>query len=110
MKGLNKFLALVMVTALVFGPLACTNMNKTLQGSVSGAAGGALVGAIIGAIAGGHNGAAVGAAIGGAAGELAGVIIGNTQEQNEKGYSPEPPVNSYYEQGYRYEQGCRQLQ
>ena len=104
MKGLNKFLALVMVTALIFGPLACTNMTKTHQGSVSGAAGGALVGAIIGAIAGGQSGAAVGAAIGGAAGELAGVIVGNTQDQYDQGYYPAPPVNYNYEQGYRLPQ------
>ena len=101
MNWLNKFLALAMVTALSFGSLACTNMNKTQQGAVSGAAGGALVGAVIGAVAGGRSGAAMGAAIGGATGGLAGIIVGNTQEQYDQGYSPEPPVNSNYAQGYR---------
>jgi phage tail tape-measure protein len=97
MKWLNKFLALAMVTALVFGASACTNMTKTQQNTITGAAGGALVGAIIGAIAGGKSGAAVGAAIGGAAGELAVVVIGNTQETNDQ--YPPPAVTPGHEQG-----------
>jgi len=101
MKKLNGILALALAGPLICASLACTNMTKTQQGTVSGATGGALIGTVIGAVAGGRSGAAVGAAMGGAAGGLAGAIVGNTQEQYDQGYCPETPVNYSYEQGYR---------
>ena len=96
MKGLNKFLALVMVTALFLGPLACTSIPYS---AVSGATGGGLVGGIVGVITGGQSvgAAAVGTAIESAAGGVVGVIVDNAREQYDQEYSPGPSDNSTYE-------------
>ncbi len=65
--------------AIVLGSsVACTNMTKQEQGTMSGAAVGAVAGAGIAAIAGGSGwtGAAVGAVAGG--------IVGNIKGKNEE--------------------------
>ena len=84
---MKKFLTVVLGFSLLLMPLACTNMTKKEQGTVSGAAGGAAVGAVIGAIAGGRTGAAAGAAIGGVVGGVGGAVVGDHQEgQDRSGY------------------------
>ena len=66
----------VAILALVFSTgAACTNMNRTTQGTVSGAALGALGGAGIAAISGGSAG--WGALTGAGVGALAGGIVGH---------------------------------
>lgn len=71
--------ALVLVTALLLSPVACTNMSRTQQGVLSGGAGGALVGAGISTITGGSG--TMGALIGGGLGALAGGIYGNNKSK-----------------------------
>jgi len=78
---MSKLLAVVLCFSLI--PLACTNMSKREQATVSGAAGAAAVGAVIGAIAGGRSGAAAGAAIGGVVGGVGGAIVGDHAEGRE---------------------------
>lgn len=39
---MKRLSAILLVGALVFGTVGCTNMNKTQQGLLSGAAGGAI--------------------------------------------------------------------
>ena len=46
---MKRLSAILLVGALVFGTVGCTNMNKTQQGLLSGAAGGAILGAGLGA-------------------------------------------------------------
>ena len=53
---MKRLSAILLVGALVFGTVGCTNMNKTQQGLLSGAAGGAILGAGLGALAGGIYG------------------------------------------------------
>lgn len=77
----HNIIPLIMLLALLAGPVACTNMSKTQQGGLSGAAVGAGVGAGIGALTGGNW--AVGAAVGGALGGLAGGLYGNSQQPNK---------------------------
>ncbi len=67
--------ALLLCSSLVLGPVGCTNMNKTQQGTLSGAGIGALAGAGISAIAGGSG--TMGALIGGGLGAVAGGIYGH---------------------------------
>ena len=50
---MKRLSAILLVGALVFGTVGCTNMNKTQQGLLSGAAGGAILGAGLGALTGG---------------------------------------------------------
>ena len=45
---MKRLSAILLVGALVFGTVGCTNMNKTQQGLLSGAAGGAILGAGLG--------------------------------------------------------------
>ena len=66
---MKRLSAVLLIGALVFGTVGCTNMNRTQQGALSGAAGGALLGAGISAIAGGSG--TTGALIGGGLGALA---------------------------------------
>ena len=47
---MKRLSAILLVGALVFGTVGCTNMNKTQQGLLSGAAGGAILGAGLGAL------------------------------------------------------------
>lgn len=70
---MKKFLVVIMGVCLL-GSVACTNMNKTQQGTVSGGAIGALAGAGIGAIAGGSG--TIGALVGAGVGSVAGGVIG----------------------------------
>ena len=69
-----RVLLVAVMSLCLFGSLACTNMNKTQQGTVSGGAVGALAGAGIGAIAGGSG--TIGALVGAGVGSVAGGIIG----------------------------------
>jgi osmotically inducible lipoprotein OsmB len=87
----HRILTITLIAALALGPAACTNMTKTEQGATSGAVGGALVGSVIGAVANGRSGAAAGALIGAAAGGIGGAMVGNTQEQTERGYYSQKP-------------------
>ena len=68
---MKRLSAILLVGALVFGTVGCTNMNKTQQGLLSGAAGGAILGAGLGAL--------TGALIGGGLGALAGGIYGHSK-------------------------------
>ena len=74
---MKRLSAVLLIGALVFGTVGCTNMNRTQQGALSGAAGGALLGAGISAIAGGSG--TTGALIGGGLGALAGGLYGHTK-------------------------------
>ena len=74
---MKRLSAVLLIGALVFGTVGCTNMNKTQQGTLSGAAGGALLGAGISAIAGGSG--TTGALIGGGLGALAGGLYGHNK-------------------------------
>ena len=74
---MKRLSAVLLIGALVFGTVGCTNMNRTQQGALSGAAGGALLGAGISAIAGGSG--TTGALIGGGLGALAGGLYGHSK-------------------------------
>ena len=74
---MKRLSAILLVGALVFGTVGCTNMNKTQQGLLSGAAGGANLGAGLGALTGGSG--TTGALIGGGLGALAGGIYGHSK-------------------------------
>ena len=69
---MKRLSAILLVGALVFGTVGCTNMNKTQQGLLSGAAGAGL-----GALTGGSG--TTGALIGGGLGALAGGIYGHSK-------------------------------
>ena len=73
----KRFMVLVLATSLFLPAVACTNMNKTQQGTLSGGAIGALGGAGISALAGGSG--VTGALIGGAVGAVGGAIYGHNQ-------------------------------
>ena len=70
---MKRLSAILLVGALVFGTVGCTNMNKTQQGLLSGAAGGAGLGALTG------GSGTTGALIGGGLGALAGGIYGHSK-------------------------------
>ena len=74
---MKRLSAVLLIGALVFGTVGCTNMNRTQQGALSGAAGGALLGAGISAIADGSG--TTGALIGGGLGALAGGLYGHNK-------------------------------
>jgi len=69
-----KKLAYPLLAVALAGSVACTNMTKEQQGTVTGAGIGAAAGAGIAAIAGGSGwtGAAVGAVAGGVVGNIKG--------------------------------------
>ncbi len=75
-----KVLLVAIMSVCLLGSVACTNMNKTQQATVSGGALGALAGAGIGAIAGGSG--TIGALVGAGVGSVAGGIMGY-QESGE---------------------------
>ncbi len=75
----KRFMVLLLSSSLFLPAVACTNMNKTQQGTLSGGVVGALGGAGISAIAGGSG--TTGALIGGAVGAVAGAIYGHNQEK-----------------------------
>lgn len=79
---MKKFLIVGLMTALLAGNVACTNMSRTQQGVASGAALGALGGAGVAAISGGSAG--WGALAGAGVGALAGGIVGNNQERRHR--------------------------
>lgn len=70
-----------LAVTLSCGGLACTNLSKTQQGTLSGAAGGALLGAGISAVAGGSG--TIGALVGGGLGALAGGIYGHSKDKGD---------------------------
>lgn len=76
---MKQLFAVLLIVALAFGTVGCTNMTRTQQGAVSGGAGGALLGAGINVLTGGS--ATIGALVGGGLGALAGGIYGYQQEQ-----------------------------
>ena len=80
---MKRLSAILLVGALVFGTVGCTNMNKTQQGLLSGAAGGAILGAGLGALTGGSG--TTGALIGGGLGALAGGIYGHSTKDRTPG-------------------------
>jgi len=81
---MKKPLALGLLLLLVL-PIACTNMTKTQQGSVSGVAGGAAIGAVIGqAIGRNTHGTLVGAGIGAVVGGIAGTMVGSYMDKQEQ--------------------------
>ena len=71
----------LLVGALAFGSVGCTQMSRTQQGALSGAAGGALVGGGLSVLTGGNG--TTGALIGGGLGALAGGIYGHQQERHD---------------------------
>lgn len=97
---MKKLLGICLLAALMAMPMACTNMSKTSQGSLSGAAGGALAGAGISKLSGGHGGA--GALIGGAVGAVAGAIYGaNEERKDDENYYRNRRNETYHNDGYR---------
>lgn len=72
---MKKLFAICLLSLVCVSGLACTNMNRTQQGTLSGAALGALGGAGIAAISGGAAG--WGALTGAGLGALAGGIVGH---------------------------------
>ena len=72
-----KLVMIAILSVCLLGSVACTNMNRTQQATVSGGAVGALAGAGIGAIAGGSG--TIGALVGAGVGTLAGSIMGYQQ-------------------------------
>jgi hypothetical protein len=76
---MQKLLASAMIVmALGFGSIGCTNMSRTQQGAVSGGTIGAGVGAGLGLLTGGSL--VTGALIGGGLGALGGGLYGNSKE------------------------------
>ncbi len=88
--GMNKFLALLFATTLLFGCEATKNANKTQKGAVIGATSGAVIGGIIGNNTKGGN-TALGAIIGGVVGGAAGGYIGNRMDEQAKKIEQEIP-------------------
>jgi hypothetical protein len=78
MKIMNKLKYSLLVLALA-GSVACTNMTREQQGTVTGTGIGAAAGAGIAAISGGNGW--TGAAIGAVAGGVVGNIKGREAEQ-----------------------------
>ena len=70
-----------LLAIVLTGSVACTNMTKEEQGTVTGAAIGAAAGAGIAAIAGGNGW--TGAAVGAVAGGVVGNIKGKEAEQSK---------------------------
>jgi len=88
--GMNKFLALLFATTLLFGCEATKNANKTQKGAVIGATSGAVIGGIIGNNTKGGN-TALGAIIGGVVGGAAGGYIGSRMDEQAKKIEQEIP-------------------
>ena len=82
---MKRLSAILLVGALVFGTVGCTNMNKTQQGLLSGAAGGAILGAGLGALTGGSG--TTGALIGG------GLHLGDHHARGHAGRAAQQNVN-----------------
>jgi len=74
-----KILAYPVLAVALVGSVACTNMTKEQQGTLTGAGIGAAAGAGIAAISGGNGW--TGAAIGAVAGGVVGNIKGKEAEQ-----------------------------
>jgi len=75
---MRKALSILVIGAVLVGPLGCSSMNKTEKGAVIGGVGGAVVGGVIGKAAGNTAaGAILGAAVGGATG----AVIGNYMDR-----------------------------
>jgi len=88
--GMNKFLALLFATTLLFGCEATKNANNTQKGAVIGATSGAVIGGVIGNNTKGGN-TALGAIIGGVVGGAAGGYIGNRMDEQAKKIEQEIP-------------------
>mgnify|MGYP002795065556 FL=1 len=88
--GMNKFLAILFATTLLFGCEATKNANNKQKGAVIGATGGAVIGGIIGNNTKGGN-TALGAIIGGVVGGAAGGYIGNRMDEQAKKIEQEIP-------------------
>ncbi len=88
--GMNKFIAILFASTLLFGCEATRNANKTQKGAVIGATGGAVIGGIIGNNTKGGN-TALGAIIGGVVGGAAGGYIGSRMDEQAKKIEQEIP-------------------
>ena len=88
--GMNKFLALLFATTLLFGCEATKNANNTQKGAVIGATSGAVIGGVIGNNTKGGN-TALGAIIGGVVGGAAGGYIGSRMDEQAKKIEQEIP-------------------
>ncbi len=87
---INRMLALLVVSTLIFGCEATKNANNKQKGAVIGATGGAVIGGVIGNNTGDGN-TALGAIIGGVVGGAAGAIIGNKMDEQAKQIEEEIP-------------------
>ncbi|MCG9972347.1 OmpA family protein [Christiangramia crocea] len=87
---INRMLALLVVSTLIFGCEATKNANNKQKGAVIGATGGAVIGGVIGNNTGDGN-TALGAIIGGVVGGAAGAIIGNEMDKQAKEIEEEIP-------------------
>ena len=87
---INRMLALLVVSTLIFGCEATRNANNKQKGAVIGATGGAVIGGVIGNNTGDGN-TALGAIIGGVVGGAAGAIIGNKMDEQAKQIEQEIP-------------------
>jgi outer membrane protein OmpA-like peptidoglycan-associated protein len=82
---MKKFVAAILILALVTGTWGCASMSKKEKGAVIGAGAGAAAGAAIGSQAGNTLlGALIGAAVGGAAGAYIGNYMDNQAEEIER--------------------------
>ena len=87
---MNRMLAILVVSTLLFGCEATRNANNKQKGAVIGATGGAVVGGVIGNNTGDGN-TALGAIIGGVVGGAAGAIIGDRMDKQAKQIEEEIP-------------------
>lgn len=87
---INRMLALLVVSTLLFGCEATKNANNKQKGAVIGATGGAVIGGVVGNNTGDGN-TALGAIIGGVVGGAAGAIIGNEMDKQAKEIEEEIP-------------------
>ena len=87
---MNRMLAILVISTLLFGCEATRNANNKQKGAVIGATGGAVVGGVIGNNTGDGN-TALGAIIGGVVGGAAGAIIGDRMDKQAKQIEEEIP-------------------
>ncbi|GAA4323558.1 OmpA family protein [Pontixanthobacter gangjinensis] len=87
---MNRMMAILLVSSLLFGCEATKNANNKQKGAVIGATGGAVIGGVIGNNTGDGN-TALGSIIGGVVGGTAGAIIGDRMDKQAKKIEEEIP-------------------
>ena len=87
---MNRMMAILVVSSLLFGCEATKNANNKQKGAVIGATGGAVIGGVIGNNTGDGN-TALGSIIGGVVGGAAGAIIGDKMDKQAKEIEQEIP-------------------